>query len=70
LTGPLLERPESSDLARQLRKAATSVSSTYRAAGRARSHKEFTAKIGVVREEADEALHWLALIRECSLAAG
>ncbi len=70
LTGPLLQQSEASDIVRQLRRAAMSVSSNYRAAGRARSHREFTAKIGVVREEADESLHWLALLRECSVSEG
>jgi four helix bundle protein len=70
LTGPLLEKRETSDIVRQLRRSAMSVSSNYRAAGRARSHREFTAKIGIVREEADEALHWLALLRECSVSEG
>ncbi len=38
----------------QLAKSATSVDMNYRAACRARSHAEFTAKIGLVAEEADE----------------
>jgi four helix bundle protein len=42
---------------RQLTKAATSVGANYRAARRARSHAEFTAKIGVVAEEADETVY-------------
>ena len=40
---------------RQLTKAATSVPMNYRAACRARSHAEFTARISVVAEEADES---------------
>ena len=40
---------------RQLTKAATSVPMNYRAACRARSHAEFTARINVVAEEADES---------------
>jgi four helix bundle protein len=36
----------------------------YRASCRARSHAEFTAKIGVVAEEADESASWLDLIAE------
>ena len=44
---------------RQLAKAATSVAFNYRAACRGRSHAEYTAKIGVVAEEADESLGWL-----------
>jgi len=45
----------------QLSGAATSVAANYRAARRARSHAEFTAKIGVVLEEADESEYWLGL---------
>lgn len=39
--------------------------SNYRAAGRARSHVEFTAKIGLALEEIDESQGWL---RHLSLA--
>jgi four helix bundle protein len=38
---------------RQLAKSATSMDMNYRASCRARSHAEFTAKIGIVAEEAD-----------------
>ena len=41
---------------RQIAKSATSVAANYRAACRARSHAEFTARIGLVAEEADETL--------------
>ena len=44
---------------RQLIKAATSVGANYRAACRARSHADFTSRIGVVAEEADESVYWL-----------
>ena len=44
---------------RQLAKAATSMAFNYRASCRARSHAEFTAKIGLVAEEADESQGWL-----------
>ena len=44
---------------RQLTKAATSVGANYRAACRARSHADFTSRISVVAEEADEAVYWL-----------
>ena len=50
------------DVARQLVRAATSVASNYRAACLARSHAEWVAKIGLVREEADETLFWLLFI--------
>jgi four helix bundle protein len=45
-------------------RSATSVGANYRAACRARSRAEFTAKLGTVLEEADESLYWLELIRE------
>ena len=63
----LAQCDEARDVAGQLRRAAMSVASNYRAAGRARSHREFTSKIGGVLEEADESLHWLELIRDCAL---
>jgi four helix bundle protein len=44
---------------RQLTKSATNVGANYRSARRARSHAEFTARIGVVAEEADETVYWL-----------
>lgn len=43
----------------QLADAASSASSNYRATSRSRSKKEFAAKMGVVAEEADEAVGWL-----------
>lgn len=43
----------------QLFRASTSVAANYRAARRARSKKEFIARIGLVLEEADESLFWL-----------
>jgi four helix bundle protein len=53
-------------LERPLR-AATSVSMNYRATCRARSHAEFTSKIGLVAEEADESLGWLETIGDAEL---
>ena len=39
----------------------------YRASCRARSHAEFTAKMGVVSEESDESLGWLEFIEAAHL---
>ncbi len=64
-TRPLLQDAERRDIARQLRRAGTSVGANYRAVGRARSRREFISKIGVVIEEVDEAEFWLELIRNC-----
>ncbi len=52
-------------LSRQLVRSATSVSANYRAAPRARSRKEFIAKLGIVEEEVDESAHWIELLIEC-----
>ncbi len=51
-------------IARQIVRSGTSVSANYRSSRRARSHKEFTARIGIVVEEADETLFWLELLIE------
>ncbi|MBC6994177.1 four helix bundle protein [Lewinella lacunae] len=48
----------------QLLKSATSAAANYRAACRARSKKEFFAKICIVVEETDETLFWLELLRD------
>src|SRR5881398_3113806 len=53
-------------LGKQLLRSGTSVGANYRAAGRARSTAEFSAKIGVVVEEADETVFWL----ECLVESG
>ena len=49
-------------IGRQLLRSSTSVGANTRAAFRARSKKEFIAKIGIVIEEADESLCWLELL--------
>jgi len=52
----------------QLLRAGTSVGANYRAACRARSRREFLAKLGIVEEEADEAQFWLDLVIERGLS--
>ena len=48
----------------QLIRSSTSVAANYRAACKARTYKEFVAKLGTVVEEADETLFWLEIIIE------
>ncbi len=55
-------------IGRQLLRAGTSVAANYRAARRARSRREFLAKMGIVEEEADESTFWLDLLVESRLA--
>jgi four helix bundle protein len=51
-------------VAYQIAKSGTSVGANYRAVCRARSDKEFIAKMEIVLEEADETLFWLEIIIE------
>ena len=51
-------------LGEQLLRSSTSVGANYRAACRARSRAEFASKLGIVLEEADEAVFWLELNQE------
>jgi four helix bundle protein len=46
----------------QLLRAGTAVGANHRAARRARSKREFVAKLGLVLEEADESAFWLELL--------
>lgn len=48
----------------QLVRSGTSVGANYRAALRARSDKEYIAKINIVLEEADESVFWLEIIQD------
>src|SRR5436189_1104643 len=49
-------------IGKQLLRSGTSVGANYRAACRARSRREFLAKLGIVEEEADESQFWMDLI--------
>jgi four helix bundle protein len=55
----LPETREAQEAAGQLRRAANSTRSNYRAARKGRSRAEFQAKLGVAAEEADECVDWL-----------
>ena len=57
-------------ISEQLLDSAGSTDSNYRGACRARSRKEFIAKVGVAAEEADESLGWLEALRDGKLATG
>jgi four helix bundle protein len=67
LVNTLTRRGATEVIARQLLRAATSVAANYRSARRARSRKEFLAKMGIVEEEADESAFWLELLLEAGL---
>ena len=46
----------------QLLRSGTSIAANYRAACRARSRAEFTYKLGLAEEEADESAFWIELM--------
>jgi four helix bundle protein len=48
----------------QVIRSSAAVAANYRAVGLARSLAEFTAKLGVVVEEADETVFWLEYLKE------
>jgi four helix bundle protein len=61
---------EARRIAEQLFDAGTSVAANYRAACRARSRKEFIAKVCIVIEESDECELWCALLKRCGIGTG
>jgi four helix bundle protein len=63
----LPKTPMAQRIANQLQDASSSVGANYRAARRGRSHAEFTAKIGVVSEEADESIYWLERLMNANI---
>lgn len=67
MTQALPRTREADVIGRQVLRSATSIAANYRAAGRGRSRAEFTAKLGVVIEEADETVLWLELLAESGI---
>jgi len=69
----LLPRSRTTEvLGKQLLRSGTSVGANYRAACRAKSSADFVSKMGIVEEEADEAIYWMELLVDssCVRAAG
>ena len=66
----LADTPVIRRLAGQYQDAATSTAANYRAARRARAHAEFAAKMGIVSEEADESVFWLARMVNAKVTSG
>ena len=67
LVGALPRNQAAHIIGGQLLRSATSVGANYRAACRARSRADFSAKLAIVEEEADEALYWLEWLSESGL---
>jgi len=67
LADSLPRSPSARALAGQIADSGTSTAANYRAACKARSRKEFIAKLGIAEEEADETQFWLEMIMESGL---
>ncbi len=52
---------------KQLLRCGTSVGANYRAACRGRSKADFISKLGIVEEEADEAIYWIEILIKSDL---
>ncbi len=63
----LPNRQDARVLGNQLLRCGTSVAANYRAACRGRSKADFVSKLGIVQEEADEALFWLDLLTDTGI---
>jgi len=59
--------PEAQEAASQLRRAANSTRSNYRAARRGRSRAEFRSKLHTAFEEADECVDWLEYLSDAGI---
>ena len=70
LVGALPKTVQGSAISNQLMRGGTSVAANYRAACRARSKREFIARLGTMEDEADESAFWLELIIESRLLPG
>jgi len=67
LCGAMPKSYDARILGAQLLRSGTSVGANYRAVCRARTKKEFIAKLRIVLEEADESQFWLEILAETEL---
>lgn len=67
LAAILEKHPLGKFVGRQIFRSGTSEAANYRAACKAKSAKDFIAKLGIVIEEADETVFWLEMIDESGI---
>ncbi len=70
LCRPLMRTPEARVPVGQLIRSSASVAANYRASCRAKSKRDFIAKLGTVIEESDESLFWLEYLVATALLTG
>lgn len=59
--------PETRIVTNQIIRSSSSTAANYRSACRAKSHRDFIFKLGIVIEECDETLFWLEFSEEAEL---
>jgi four helix bundle protein len=69
LTEALPKSRTSNVIGYQLLRCGTSVAANYRAVCRAKSKKDFIAKLGIVEEECDETNFWMELLSESDVVS-
>jgi four helix bundle protein len=69
LVASLPDRLESREARQQICRCAPSARDNYRSACRARSRKEWVAKLGVAVDEADETVGWLETMRDAGFVS-
>lgn len=67
LAESLPNTPTANVVRNQMLRCGSSVGANYRAACRARSRRDFVAKMGIVEEEADETSYWIELSIDADL---
>lgn len=67
LAESLPSTPTAHAIRNQMLRSGTSVGANYRAACRAKSRRDFVAKMGIVEEEADETSYWIELLIDSGL---
>jgi four helix bundle protein len=67
LAESLPNTPTAIAIRNQMLRSGPSVGANYRAACRAKSRRDFVAKMGIVEEEADETSYWIELLIDAEL---
>ena len=67
LAESLPKTPTAIAIRNQMLRCGPSVDANYRAACRAKSRRDFIAKMGIVEEEADESSYWIELLIDADL---
>ena len=62
---PLIDALRTRDAALQLKRSSSGIAANHRAAGKGRSHDEFTSSLSVALQEADETVFWLTQFHVC-----